>query len=82
MLLLGTHKPCAGQSTERQFSKPDRSVCDITYTINPDCSGTYTVADRVSFGLFVALNGEEVIVLGSTPGFVLVQGPHRRVSSR
>jgi hypothetical protein len=71
-----------GQSIERQFSEPDRSVYDITYTVNPDCSGTYTVADGVSFGLFVAPNGEEVIVFGTTPGFVLVQGPNRRVSPR
>ena len=71
-----------GQSIERQFSEPDRSVYDITYTINPDCSGTYTVADGVSFGLFVAPNGEEVIVFGTTPGFVLVQGPNRRVSPK
>ena len=71
-----------GHSIERQFSEPDRSVYDITYTVNPDCSGTYTVADGVSFGLFVAPNGEEVIVFGTTPGFVLVQGPNRRVSPR
>ena len=29
-----------GQSIERQLSEPDRSVFDITYTVNPDCSGT------------------------------------------
>jgi len=72
-----------GQSIERQFSEPDRSVFDITYTVNQDCSGTYTVlGDGASFGLFVAPDGEEVIVFGTTPGFVLVQGPNRRVSPR
>jgi hypothetical protein len=72
-----------GQSIERQFSEPDRSVFDITYTVNPDCSGTYTVlADGASFGLFVAPDGEEVIVFGTTPGVVLVQGPNRRVSPK
>ena len=72
-----------GQSIERQFSEPDRSVFDITYTVNPDCSGTYTVlGDGASFGLFVAPDGEEVIVFGTTPGVVLVQGPNRRVSPR
>jgi len=72
-----------GQSIERQFSEPDRSVFDITYTVNPDCSGTYTVAgDGASFGLFVAPDGEEVIVFGTAPGVVLVQGPNRRVSPR
>ena len=71
-----------GQSIERQLSEPDRSVFDITYTVNPDCSGTYTVADGASFGLFVAPGGEEVIVFGTTPGVVLVQGPNRRVSPK
>jgi hypothetical protein len=62
---------------------PDRSEYDITYTVNPDCSGTYTVpAAGASFGLFVAPNGEELIVIGTTPGVVLVQGPNRRVSRK
>jgi len=30
----------------------------------------------------VAPDGEEEIVFGTTPGFVLVQGPNRRVSPR
>jgi hypothetical protein len=56
---------------------------DITYEVNPDCSGTYTVlADGVSFGLFIAPTGEELIVIGTEPGFVLVQGPNRRVSRK
>jgi hypothetical protein len=56
---------------------------DITYTINPDCSGTYTVlADGVSFGLFIAPDGEELIVIGTDRGVVLVQGPNRRVSRK
>src|SRR5262245_55301584 len=72
-----------GQSIEQQFSNPDRSEYNITYTVNPDCSGTYTVpAAGVSFGLFVAPDGGEVIVIGLTPGFTLVQGPNRRVSPK
>ena len=56
---------------------------DITYTVNPDCSGTYTVlADGVSFGLYIAPDGEELIVIGTDPGVVLVQGPNRRVSRK
>jgi len=58
-------------------------VSPISYTVNPDCSGTYTVPSAgLSFGLFVAPNGEELIVIGTTPGFVLVQGPNRRVSPK
>jgi hypothetical protein len=52
---------------------PDRSEYEITYTVNPDCSGTYTVpAAGASFGLCVAPNGEELVVIGTTPGVVLV----------
>ncbi len=65
------------------YSNPDRSEYDITYTVNPDCSGTYTVPlAGASFGLFVAPDGEEVIVIGTAPGFVLVQGPNKRVSPK
>jgi hypothetical protein len=74
-----------GQSVENQFSNPARSEYHITYTVNPDCSGTYTVPSVVpvlSFGLFVAPNGEELVVIGTTPGFVLVQGPNKRVSPK
>lgn len=77
-----------GQSIENQLSAPPRSEYDITYTVNPDCSGTYTVpAASVNFGLFVSPNGQEVIVIGLTApqplsGWALVQGPNRRVSPK
>jgi hypothetical protein len=73
-----------GVSVENNAGKhPDRSEYDIRYTVNPDCSGTYTVpAAGASFGLFVAPNGVELIVIGTTPGVVLVQGPSRRVSHK
>ena len=58
-------------------------VTPISYTVNLDCTGTYTVlADGVSFGLFVAPDGKELIVIGTEPGVVLVQGPNRRVSDK
>ncbi len=58
-------------------------VTPITYTVNPDCSGTYTVpVSGESFGLFIAPHGEELMVIGTTPGSVLVQGPNRRVSRK
>src|SRR5215510_6308359 len=78
-----------GVSVENNLGDhPDRSEYDITYTVNPDCSGTYTVhtvppaPPGPSFGLFIAPNGEELIVIGTDPGFVLVQGPNRRVSRK
>ena len=54
----------------------------ISYTVNADCTGTYTVSDGTSFGLFIAPDGEELIVIGTEPGFVLVQGPNKRVSRK
>ncbi|HEX9869179.1 MAG TPA: hypothetical protein VGC99_11390 [Candidatus Tectomicrobia bacterium] len=57
-------------------------VTPISYTVNPDCSGTYTVPSGPSFGIFIAPDGAELIVIGTDPGFVLVQGPNRRVSRK
>ena len=58
-------------------------VTPITYTVNPDCSGTYTVpVAGESFGIFIAPDGAELIVIGTTPGSVTVQGPSRRVSRK
>jgi hypothetical protein len=58
-------------------------VGPISYTVNPDCTGTYSVpSEGLTFNIFVAPRGEELIVIGTTPGFVLVQGPNRRVSEK
>ena len=58
-------------------------VGPISYTVNPDCTGTYTVpSEGLTFDIFIAPRGEELIVIGTTPGFVLVQGPNRRVSEK
>ena len=61
----------------------ENAVFPISYTVNANCTGTYTVlADGASFGLFIAPHGEELIVIGTGPGIVLVQGPNRRVSRK
>ena len=58
-------------------------VGPISYTVNPDCTGTYTVpSEGLTFDIFIAPRGEELIVIGTTPGFVMVQGPNRRVSEK
>ena len=58
-------------------------VGPITYTVNPDCTGTYTVpSEGLTFDIFIAPRGVELIVIGTKPGFVLVQGPNRRVSQK
>jgi hypothetical protein len=56
-------------------------VTPITYTVNPDCSGTLTIpAEGESLSIFIAPHGEELIHIGTTPGSVLVLGPSRRVA--
>jgi len=58
-------------------------VTPINYTVNANCTGTFTVpAAGESFGIFIAPTGEELIVIGTTPGSVSVQGPNRRVSPK
>ena len=58
-------------------------VAPIDYTVNPDCTGTITIpVAGESFGLFIASTREELIVIGTTPGSVSVQGPSRRVSRK
>jgi hypothetical protein len=59
----------------------ENAIFPFTYTVNPDCSGTLTVpASKETFGLFIAPTGDELIVIGTTAGAVLVHGPSRRVS--
>jgi hypothetical protein len=58
-------------------------VAPISYKVNPDCTGTYTVpSEGLTFDIFIAPRGEELIVIGTRRGFVLVQGPSRRVSEK
>jgi hypothetical protein len=55
-------------------------VTPITYTVNPDCSGTITIlATGESIGIFIAPHGEELMTIGTTPGSVAVS-PSRRVT--
>ena len=62
----------------------ENEVVPISYTVNADCTGTYTVLipGGPSFGMFIAPNGEELLIIGTDPGVVLVQGPTRRVSRK
>ena len=58
-------------------------VGPITYTVNPNCTGTYTVpSEGLTFDIFIAPHGKELIVIGTKAGFVMVQGPNRRVSEK
>jgi hypothetical protein len=57
-------------------------VTPLSYTVNPDCTGTVTVTNGPSFGLFTAPTGEELIMIGTDPGDIGVLGPSRRVSRK
>jgi hypothetical protein len=67
-------------TTQNGVISEENTVIPITYTVNADCTGTYSLPEGLSFGIFVAPTGEELSVIGTTPGFVLVQGQNRRVS--
>lgn len=57
------------------------AVVPITYTVNADCTGTYTalVPNPPHFDLFIAPNGDAVSVIGTDPGNS-VSSIDRRVS--
>ena len=55
----------------------------IGYTVNANCTGTFTIpASGESFGVFTAPNGEELMLIATDPGAVVVLGPSRRVSRK
>jgi hypothetical protein len=60
----------------------ENEVVPISYTVNADCTGAYAVPNGPSFGMFIAPNGEELIIIGTDPGAVGVFGPSRRVSRK
>ena len=55
----------------------------ITYTLNPDCTGTYQVpgTPTLHFDIFVALDGSALTVIETDPGVALSWGPQPRVGS-
>ena len=59
-------------------------VTPISYTVNADCTGTYTVLvpNGPSFDLFIAPNGEEFAIIATAPPGNYVAGIDRRVSRK
>jgi hypothetical protein len=60
------------------------SSTPITYTLNPDCTGTYQVPSAGSAGLnfdiFVAIDGSALIIIETDPGAgAIFWGPQPRV---
>jgi hypothetical protein len=60
----------------------ENSVSPTSYTVNPNCTGTFSVSSRPSFDLFVSPNGEELVMIVTDPGHVLAEGPQRRVAPK
>jgi hypothetical protein len=53
----------------------------VTYTLNADCTGTYTVQAGPHFNKFVALDGDSLTVIDTDPGVAISEGPDFRVQS-
>ena len=61
----------------------DNFVTPIGYTVDANCTGTFTIpASGESFGVFIAPDGEELMLIGTNPGAVVVLGPSRRVARK
>ena len=58
------------------------AVNPITYTVNADCTGSFTVLNGPSFGLFIAPDGESIATIASDPPGNEVSGFSRRVSRK
>jgi hypothetical protein len=60
----------------------ENEVTPITYTVHADCTGSFTVPNGPSFGLFIAPNGESFAAVATAPDGN--QGSHiaRRVSRK
>lgn len=60
---------------------------DLTYTLGPDCTGTYTVlvppgTSGPMFAIFVSPNGDEMTSINIEKGDVAVYPPSRRVAPK
>jgi hypothetical protein len=59
---------------------PVTSPTPVTYTLNSDCTGTYTVVHGPAFDIFVSPDSEELAVIATDAGHALAEGPNRRVA--
>jgi hypothetical protein len=59
---------------------PVPSPNQLTYTLKPDCTGTYRVIGGPTFDIFVAPNGEEMTAINTDPGNASSYTPSRRVA--
>jgi hypothetical protein len=54
----------------------------VTYTLDPDCTGAYTLPGGTSFDIFVSPNGDEFAAIATGAGYQLVNPPSRRVAPK
>jgi len=57
-------------------------VSPISYTVNADCTGRYTVPNGPSFDLFIAPTGNSIATIATTPPGHYVAGIDQRVSPK
>ena len=69
---------CAPPPTPPQ----ENLVVPLHYTVNPNCTGSYTVPDGPSFDLFIAPNGDAISVISTAPPGNNVSTIDQRVSSK
>ena len=59
---------------------------DLTYTLNPDCTGTYKLlplgVGLPTFDVFVSPNGDEMAAINTDPGSASSYTPSRRVAPK
>jgi hypothetical protein len=60
----------------------ERTAIPVTYILDSDCTGTYTLPDKASFDIFVSPNGDELAAIATGEGSVLVNPPSRRVAPK
>jgi hypothetical protein len=60
----------------------ENEVTPITYTVNADCTGSFTVPNGPSFGLFIAPDGESIASIATEPPGNEAADTARRVSRR
>ena len=57
-------------------------VSPLSYTVNPDCTGTITVVNGPSFDIFIAPDGSEFAEIATAPDGNYATGIDRRVSHK
>src|SRR5262245_49281156 len=60
----------------------ENEVAPLSYTVNTDCTGSFTVTNGPSFGLFIAPNGESFAEISTAPPGNEVSDIARRVSRK